>query len=245
MRNIKINLPDARIVHLALLILAFSGCREYVRLSPAPEAEVHSEVDQAAISKVAGVNVVVQARAWEGTTAIKDEIVPLKVTIENNSGKMISIRYSDFSLISPTGDHYAALPPYKIEGTVEEPVTVRASPGFINPRFYHRGFLIAPYYLPYYDGFAFYDGPFYYDPFYYDRYYTYWREIELPTPEMLELALPDGALEEGGRLSGFLYFESISRDVRKVTFKMNVTDLKTGEILGQISIPFEVRQPNI
>jgi hypothetical protein len=219
----------------------FLSCRDYVLLTPAEDAQKVDDARHAAQATVANVNVTVQARAWPGTNAIKTEVTPLLVTIENNSQRTVRIRYSDFALVTAEGEHFAALPPYAIEGTIEEPVRVEPYPGAIAPRFHHRGFMIAPYYAPFYGGIAPFDGPFFYDPFYYDRYYTYWREVELPTIEMLQEALPDGAIEPGGMVSGFLYFEPVGPDTPKVSFRMDIADARQGEIFGNIHIPFLVR----
>ena len=223
-----------------VLFTLVSSCREYVKLTPAPQALEIADMNAAAVSAIAGVSVTVQAAAWKGATAIKREVTPLKVTIENNSGGDIRLSYTNFALISPTGEHFAALPPYAIEGSIEEPVTAEAHPGIISPRFYHHGFTISPYYSPFYDGLSVFNGPFYYDPYYYDRYYTYWEEIELPTLEMLQEALPEGVIEDKGKVIGFLYFETVSPDIKRVSFRMDVTNAKDGNILGSISIPFLV-----
>jgi hypothetical protein len=241
MKNIKNVTHVIIIAWLSLLLMLTISCREYVRLTPASEAQEVDEINHAATSTIAGVTILVQARSWEGTTAIKSEVTPLRVTIENNSQSPIRVRYSDIALVTAAGDHFAALPPYAIEGTIEEPVRVEPHVGHPAPRFEHDGFMVAPYYSHLYGGIAPFDGAFFYDPFYYDRYFTYWQEIELPTIEMLQQALPDGVINPGGKVSGFIYFEPVTSGIPRVNFVMDLADAREGDILGTINIPFLVR----
>jgi hypothetical protein len=228
-------------IYFAIVFLLLSSCRDYVLLTPAPEAQEVEDLNHAATTSVANINVTVQARAWPYTTAIKSEVTPLRILIENNSTHTLRIRYSDFSLVTARGENFSALPPYAIEGTIEEPVRVEPYPGAVAPRFRHRDFMIAPYYAPHYEGITPFDGPYFYDPFYYERYYTYLREVELPTIEMLQEALPDGVIEPGGMIDGFIYFEPITADVFSVNFRMVLADAREGEVFGIIQIPFNVR----
>jgi hypothetical protein len=84
--------------------------------------------------------------------------------------------------------------------------------------------------------------PYYYDPIYYDQYYTYWQTVNLPTAHMLRVALPDGVIQEGGSVSGFIYFERVSESVPSVRFEYQLTDATTGKTFGTINIPFVVKK---
>lgn len=86
--------------------------------------------------------------------------------------------------------------------------------------------------------------PFLFDPLYYEHYYPYWRQarVELPTAEMLRFALPEGMLEEGGVLAGFLYFEPVDAEVSPVTFQADVVDIVSGKMIATLEIPFVVQQ---
>jgi hypothetical protein len=81
-----------------------------------------------------------------------------------------------------------------------------------------------------------------YDPFYYDTSYGRWRENEMPPAPLEPLAVPEGTVQPGGELSGFLYFEDLSGEVSRVRFQMEVVDARTGEPLGTVEIPFLVRE---
>jgi hypothetical protein len=58
---------------------------------------------------------------------------------------------------------------------------------------------------------------------------------------MLRQALPEGTLEEGGSVTGFLYFQDVSEREGRVTLQARLVDARTGEQFGTLSIPFDVR----
>ena len=127
---------------------------------------------------------------------------------------------------------HGALPPLEIEGSVQEPV---------QEAFGYRGFVGAPHYAGRYRHFPLHAGPYPYDPFYYDTYYDYWAEIDLPTQEMIGRALPEGVLEPGGYVQGWLYFEKVSDDASsRVVFRADLVDQASGRTFGEVRIPFRV-----
>jgi hypothetical protein len=100
--------------------------------------------------------------------------------------------------------------------------------------------LIAPWYAPYYYApVSPWRYPWVYDPLYYDTYYPRW-EIDLPTSDMLERALPEGVIEPGGRVTGFVYFPTIANDLDHVTFEASLSDGPDGERFAMLAVPFNV-----
>ncbi|MGZ3461836.1 MAG: hypothetical protein ACXU86_25365, partial [Archangium sp.] len=82
-------------------------------------------------------------------------------------------------------------------------------------------------------------GPGFWGPGYYAPYY--WAPPEpLPTRDMVRKALPEGTLDTGGTLSGFLYFQSVSPQEGRVTLQVRLVDARTGEQFGTLSVPFDV-----
>lgn len=223
-----------------LSMVLIVGCSSRSALVPGPGAEVAQGNTLAAISTVDKVHMQVDADAWTGQQVILQKITPLKVIIENNSGKPLKIEYRDFALTDLKGKRYSALPPYGIKGTVEKPTLVESYPPIYSPDFDYDGFWVAPYYASIYPDIPDWDEPFDFDPWYYDQYYTYWRSIRLPTEQMLKRVLPAGVLDSGGHVTGFLYFQEVNPGEKDVTFTANLVDAKTGEIFGTISIPFKV-----
>ena len=225
-----------------LLACGALGCAAHVVLAPAPSAARLPQAPAATFAEVAGVRVIARAGEWPGEVDIEDHVTPLDLTIENNSQRSLRIRYADLALIAPDGRHFAALPLYAITGSIVAPV-VDSPEGFVAvaPRFHHHGFLIAPFYAPLYPGLGVYSGPFLYDPYYYGWYSTYWTEQRLPTPEMRDMALPEGVLQPGGHLQGYAYFQHVNADEPGVTLRLDLVDAVNGETFGSIVIPFAVK----
>jgi len=197
-----------RQVLLSFVLLLGVGCaRRIVALLPAPEADKVARVageEQSALAEVAGVRMVVRGNAWtERLLALEEHLTPVHVTIENQSGRPLRIRYNEFALVSSSGVRYSLLPPYQIRGRAEATPVIR-------PAFPSTGFHIAPYYGADFPGLTPWDGSFDFDPSYYERYYRLWR-IPLPVEGVLEKAIPEGVLEDRGSLSGFCTFRRLGR----------------------------------
>jgi hypothetical protein len=199
-------------------------------LKPDPAAPRAPGSQDAALAEVRGVRVLVSGAAWKGNPSNLPEIfTPVHVTLENHSGRPIRVSYQDFTLKGGTGFTYAAIPPLALQ---RQAVVER-------PRFYYDRFLIAPHFSYFYPGYPLWPSPWFYDPLYYDRLYGYWPP-PLPSKDMLAEALPEGAVQEGGKVSGFLYFEGVASRESRVEFAMNLVDASSGENVGQVSIPFAV-----
>lgn len=143
----------------------------------------------------------------------------------------LRVRYSEFVLVGPSGERFVALPPFDIEATETEPIAAPAYPV--------RGFSVAPYASPFFPGAALAD-PFAFDPFYYQTYYPQFRRINLPTEDMVQKALPEGVLDPGGRVEGFLYFEPVNPELAQVFFTADLVNAETGETFGDVRISFTV-----
>lgn len=223
------------------LVLFIAGCStQRTQLDPAPSANQAAGMMDAAVNIVDGVRVVAQSQAWPGMTEVKREVTPLRIVLENNGAMPVRIRYDHFTLVGPQGERFAALPPYGVEGSVQEPTLVEGYDPVTAPTFEYSNFYVAPYYASAYPTLDTYADPFYYDPVYHDRYYTAWESIALPTEEMVAEVLPEGVLEPGGRVEGFLYFEHVAPDAPRVRFRADLTNAETGEVFGEVSIPFTV-----
>jgi hypothetical protein len=188
-----------------------------------------------AVATEAGVTVEARAGAWRGTPAnLEAESIPLLVEISNDSEHTIRLRYSDVQLVAPNGDTFHAIPPYRVEGAVSETVDA--------PAFAASRFRIAPYLARYYPLYDRVTGQFVLDPLYYDTYVPARVQIDLPTADMIRMALPEGTLDPGGRITGFLYFEDVEDlDIPTVDFEVDLVDSESGTELGTIRIPFSVQ----
>lgn len=234
---------------LAAAALALGACAT-TSLSPGPGAQTVPGLENVAVSEVSGVSVRVEPDDWQGDPLVERTVQPVRVTIDNDGPAPIRVRYGDFALIAPDGHRYAALPPFDIEGQLLSPVLADGYVPFYSPRFRYRGFYVAPYFARIYPGIPVYAGPasYFYDPFYYDFYYPDMLSAIRPTMEMLSLALPEGMIEPGGSITGFLYFERVSRNDPSVTFREELVAVgdaegptgAAGAAFGEVSIPFTV-----
>lgn len=228
-----------------------ASCASEPSLTPAPDATIVENDGVAAQAVTENITLTAEAGAWRTGVDIEQAVTPLKVTIENGSDRNLSVRYSEFGLVTETGNRYAALPPYGVRGSITEPVMTKKYPPLSPVGFHHSRFRIAAHYSFIYPTLSPYaSSRIYYDPYYYRHYYPYWRRsrvrVELPTPEMLRRALPEGVLEAGGELEGFLYFEKIPGSVagERVRFHADLLDAMTGERFATLHIPFVASGPD-
>lgn len=219
------------ITGLVFCILLIS-CSSQIKLWP-----VNSSVKNlsgAASDSVALIHILVETQAWPGDPPqIKSKVIPIRVTIKNKSGNLLRVRTSEFAFENNNGKRYPALPPYNIKGTIEEP---------FNPGFSYDHFLIAPYYSSFYPKISPCPNDFMYDQTYYDTFYPALIQYRLPTKEMIRLALPDGVIDVGGYLSGFLYFQNIPTKEREIKFVAKLINAVSGDLMGTISIPFIINK---
>ena len=105
----------------AAMVLAFVfgmiGCAaKHVVLVPAPTATLAAQPNSAQGSSQ-GVSVLVQADAWNSYPPTLDrELIPIKVTIQNESGHDLAVRYEDFVLIAANNRRYGDIHPDQIRG---------------------------------------------------------------------------------------------------------------------------------
>lgn len=217
----------------AILVAALTACAGQ-ELRPAPEATPAALRGESAVATDAGVQMAASTGAWKARPFdLETELTPVLVEVLNQSGRPLRVSYEAFRFDSRADGSYAALPPHSIQAEVVRPV-----PGG-RPYYPYMGFGGAPYLRGYYPGLGIYSGPFAFSDRYYGAYAPVWSSyrIELPTQDMLERALPEGVLEPGGRVGGFLYFQRI-KGSGPFTFNADLIDTSTGERFGGIAIPF-------
>jgi hypothetical protein len=208
-----------------VLTLLLAGCA--ARLQPAPDARLVPGQPGAASAQADGVTVTAQAGAWRGRPpGLEMYVTPVLVTVDNASRAPVRLRYADFALVDAGGRRFAAQAPFQVRGVVTEPLPYYAFP---------RG----PFLVRDIAGRAVLVDPFWWDPFYLDvpRY----RRVELPTGDMVQLALPEKVVEPGARVSGFVYFERIERAASPVTLSVRLVDDRSGEPFATATIPFVLK----
>jgi hypothetical protein len=213
------------------LLVPMAGCSHNPELVPAASIKT----DHTGVVRSAGVTVEASGK-WSGVPSdLPKFLTPARLTITNHSGVPILVRYRDFDLRSSTGVTFKALPPFQIRGTATQTVPVTA------PGFAYSGFAIAPYYSPWYPGFGVWGGPFWYDWPYYSTYYAQWP-VSLPTQDMIEQAIPEGVLDNGGEVSGYLYFHKVPSKAESADLYVKLINARTDQQFGVMGIPFLIKR---
>lgn len=224
-----------------LLPTLLTACAALPELVPAPEARLAPGPAAGAVGEAAGVQVVARPDQWPGPAPIAMHVTPMRVTIENKGSAQVLIRYSEFVLEGPAGKAHSALPPFDIRGSVSLPVLGPGYGPILTPGVTASGFFVSPLYGSLYPGFPVMDTPFPYHPYYYDTFRDYWVRYELPTPDMVQFALPEGRLDPGGKVDGYLYFEKLEASAGPVEFRMNLVGAQDRQALGAVRIPFRLK----
>lgn len=227
------------VVHVAAAacLVGVAGCQiTSPDLEPLDVGDVEVRNDRAVVTD-GKIEITVEYAEWPEAVRITEEVTPIRIVIENRGDVPISVRYGDFALLGTSGTAYRALAPFDIEGSA----IVLGSPDMRlhNPAIEYRSFRVYQPYGPVYPGLDTFSGPYSYDAYYTDTY-AYWPRRELPTEEMIERALPEGVLDPGGRLAGWLYFERVDDDEDWVIFDAVLGDVESGDPLSRLSVTFIV-----
>jgi hypothetical protein len=221
--------------------LALAGCTTAADLEPAPRARAVAPQPEKAAAQAKGVRMVAQTSAWPEALAEPALVTPIRLRIVNQGDRPLRISYDQFQLVGPDGTRYRALSPYAFDGEVGQPTLADVYAPIAAPEFYYDGFRVSPYYSSVYPGLAAYPDPFYYDPLYYDTYYMdTWEGMGVPQDAMLARVLPEGVIDPGGSVEGFLYFEQVPASQRRVRLRAELVHPRTNDRFGAITIPFVV-----
>lgn len=110
-------------VAMFTFVFGMIGCTaKRVVVVPAPNATLAAQPNSAEGSSQ-GVSVLLQVNAWDEYPRTLDRaLIPIKVTIQNNSDHDVAIRYEDFVLIAANDRRYSAIPPDQIRGHSRQPL---------------------------------------------------------------------------------------------------------------------------
>jgi hypothetical protein len=229
------NIPFKWIISVLFFSILSAGCAAESRLEPAPGAVTLGRGNDQVVDQFAGVELIANPDAWRGIPEVMQEVLPVKVIVRNRHGEPVRVTPRNFALITDQGGRFAAKEAREFTGDI----TITAPVPYMGPSFYHHDFYM-------YGPFGYYGGinrgvePFYYDPYYYSRY-RYYREVPLPTEEMVSGALPELTVPDGGEVSGFIYFDQDDlKDVERASLKMDLVE-PDGDLFGTILLPFVVK----
>jgi hypothetical protein len=117
-------------------------------------------------------------------------------------------------------------------------------PVVVVPEFVWGGYYVAPYWGFAYPGIDVWPYPWPPNYFYHDQYWRYVRRTRRATESMLRKAIPEGVVETGGHVSGFLYFQKVKagKNPEPLTFKAKLVDARAEQSFGEINIPLVAKQ---
>jgi hypothetical protein len=174
----------------------------------------------------------VTADTWNGDPAgLRDVLTPINLEIRNESTHPLSLRYRNFQISNPNGVQSNALPPFRIRGSVTE-----SAP--ITPSFAYSNFYVYPYYGFYGPRIGYWGDGWGWDPLWYGTHYGYWQ-VNLPTADMLGKAIPEGVINPGGNVKGYLYFQKVPQDAESLVFRGTLIDATTHQRFATMTVPFE------
>lgn len=132
------------------------------------------------------------------------------------------------------GERRTALAPFDIEETEVQPIR--------RPYFTATGFHVAPHHSLFFPHFTTVGHGFFHDLAFHHAGFSHFRRFQLPTRDMLRRALPEGVLDPGGEIRGYLFFDAFEQgEVEHVTFVGDLKVAEDGETLGEARIPFITR----
>ena len=222
------------------------SCRDAAEVKPIPDYAELGPVQKKAASAISPVRIVARPESWPGAKGIEFKTTPVHLKIDNRSKTALLIRYSDFKVqAAPTGNEFSALPIFPIESKDTGPVvpgalpmlTAQAYPPIVDPQFDFRDFYVAPYLKSLYPTVPAHEGPFPYDQTYNPRHSIYWQRSDLPSLEMMRRALPEGVLNPGGWVAGWLYFQKFE-PLPAGTLIVSLTDT-SGRALTPARVPIQ------
>jgi hypothetical protein len=229
--------PGVRSSARIAVLLALAACGgSQPALKPAPGAQAAEQLEQAARTEAAGVSVVAQLGAGPAGEEIGGA-TPARVILENRGQQPVRIQYRQFSLVTGADQQYAALPPFQISQALVMPMAVLPNAP-IRPEWRGEKFAVARAYAPLYEGAKTVEAPLDYDVAYYNEHYRSWGAGEPPSDTMLKHALPEGILQPGGRLDGYLYYQKLPEGVQRAELRAEIVDASTGQVMETLRIPF-------
>lgn len=225
------RIPPAAL-RLVLLLLAPCACR----------ASHDSAHPDAILPAPGGIAVSATADAWPGDASVPRHVAVVRVAVRNDGDRPLRLYLEDMRLLDDRGDVHAPLPLYDIDDAVDGSGQVLRPAHDPFPDFHHERFLVAGAYRPFYPALPVHRPPRgsassdeLRDHDHGERY-DEWRLMPpLPTPRMVDLAIPEGVVDSGGYVSGFVFFERVDDSVG-ATFVLDLVDADSGERVGEVTL---------
>jgi hypothetical protein len=218
-----------------------SACTHEHAARPASGLQAATGNEPKAIADAEGVRVIASA----GTSDL-EQVVPIRIAVENHSGRPLRIGWQVFSLEGPSGGaHYEPLPP-----VTRKQVQRYQFGSLMHLAEYNRMTVYVPMSNACSDQERLVDAP----------YISYAYPGPMPGSSVFPLGtddrnprcsdgpmseaalerLPQGSVQDRGETQGFIYFQRLAHRDATVRLTMNLVDARSGELFGRVSIPIEV-----
>jgi hypothetical protein len=216
-----------------LLAVVAAGCG-HGALVPASPASVVPGAPAAAFAVDGGIRCSADVgQADELGEELPAVVVPVKVRIKNDSGTTIQVLQERFTLVGNSGRVYRPIPVLPIDaGDHGRAPAVR-------PIYASTKFFVAPRLHAVYRTLEPWSAPLQRDDALYERQRRRWGKHG-PSLDVMRMALPEGVLDDGGIISGFLFFESPLTREDRVTFHADFGSGDGQSDVASIEIPFRV-----
>ena len=203
------------------------------KMLPAASAHVVPGAPETATAEREGIRVSADGDDWSAPPAdLARRLTPVKVRILNHSGAPVLIEYRQFTLVGAHGHVYRAIPPVPIEH--------QADAGTIEPVYAASNFFVGPRFHDVYPTLAAWSQPLDREGDTSAEQYRLWGR-DLPTRAIRRMGLPEGVLADGGEISGFLYFENVTKRETRLTFRADIDGAEDGDRRTKIELPFRVQ----
>jgi hypothetical protein len=203
------------------------------RLVPAPTAQLAAEA--APVGTDAGVRLVANLDDWRGLAdRLPDELTPIKIRIVNRGDEPVSILYQALTLRGHKGRVYHAVPAIPLD---HARLLERTGP--IRPVFAASSFDVAARYRDAYPDLRVWPRHLKRDDSYYERAYERWSGHP-PGRELCRMALPEGVLEPGGEITGYVYFENPTSSESALALTAHLASGRDDRPVASIKIPLRV-----
>lgn len=221
---------------ILLTACLLGACGHKGQLVPDTTAEVVVGAEAAAVATVAGIRCSAAASSWQGLPRdLGSEMTPIKVRIRNQSGKPIRLLYESFALVGEKGQKYRPLPLLPLNSG-------NRNISALMPAYASQGFFVAQRLGHAYPAMEAWPRPLVRNERFYRKAYAKWQDDEeLPSRSMLVKGLPEGVLDNGGIISGYLYFEAAARKEKRLNFRFDASEGDREERVALIKIPFLVQ----
>jgi hypothetical protein len=212
-----------------------AGCA-WRHLVPADSARRVDGRPDAALAEASGVRVSADPGAWDGSMTVAQELTPVRLSIRNDSGRPISVPRLEIMLAGSTRK-LPALAPGKISArtvTAESSSkgAMTAGPAANQPEEIAMN-RPGPVDRPQADNFQ---GAGHGEL---ARNAPSPKEVAVQE-ELQRAALPEGAVQSGQELAGFVYFARLPKDFDRADLRIVIRD-GSGKPFTTLSIPFTVK----